>query len=62
MSLKGVGVEPMLELSKKQIDFGVVGVGVPEFRVLMVKNPCKVQLRIGVESSDSRFTVELPSK
>jgi hypothetical protein len=53
--LKGTGVEPTVQLDRKKVEFGVVGVGEPEFRRISISNPSTVPIRLGIKSDVEHF-------
>ena len=57
--LFGMGVEPVLDIDKKIIDFGVVGVDMPEFREVCLTNPTELAIRLRARSDNKSFIPDI---
>ncbi|KAI8612929.1 hypothetical protein BC830DRAFT_520098 [Chytriomyces sp. MP71] len=55
--MKGVGVEPAIELSETKINFGIVGVGAAEYRDIIVSNTSKIDVKLGVKVTGAGFSL-----
>ncbi|KAJ3148956.1 hypothetical protein HDU86_007314 [Geranomyces michiganensis] len=59
VQLEGGGVEAAVVLDRRYADFGVVGVGHPEFREVEIKNPTQLEMRVGARTSSDAFTTDV---
>ncbi|KND03878.1 uncharacterized protein SPPG_08927 [Spizellomyces punctatus DAOM BR117] len=59
VQLQGTGVDPAVVLDKRYEDFGVVGMGNPEFREIEIKNPTLLPLRVGARTTSPAFTTDV---
>ncbi|KAI9106297.1 hypothetical protein DFS34DRAFT_58191 [Phlyctochytrium arcticum] len=59
VELSGTGVQPAVTLDKKKEDFGVVGIGNPEFREIEIRNPTALPMRVGARTSSDAFTTDI---
>ncbi|KAJ3018743.1 hypothetical protein HKX48_002657 [Thoreauomyces humboldtii] len=59
VTLDGTGVTAALELDRRHADFGVVGVGHPEFREVTIRNPTELEMRVGARTSSADFSTDV---
>ncbi|KAJ3175403.1 hypothetical protein HDU87_006223 [Geranomyces variabilis] len=59
VQLEGGGVEAAVVLDRRYADFGVVGVGHPEFREVEIKNPTTLEMRVGARTTSDAFTTDV---
>ncbi|KAJ3195566.1 Cilia- and flagella-associated protein 47, partial [Irineochytrium annulatum] len=62
IELRGSGVEVAVNVDKKKVEFGVVGVGAPEFRNVTVSNPSSLPVRVAIQSDNAQFTTNMPEE
>ncbi|KAJ3053387.1 hypothetical protein HK097_004394 [Rhizophlyctis rosea] len=59
LSATGTGVDTTVTLSNTHTDFGVVGMGNPEFREIEVKNPTSLPIRLGARTTSDAFSTDV---
>ncbi|KAJ3042819.1 hypothetical protein HDV00_006640 [Rhizophlyctis rosea] len=59
LSALGNGVKSAVTLNKTHTDFGVVGMGNPEFREIEVKNPTSLPIRLGARTTSEAFSTDV---
>ncbi|TPX62603.1 hypothetical protein PhCBS80983_g00408 [Powellomyces hirtus] len=59
VQLEGAGVEAAVVLDRRYADFGVVGVGHPEFREVEIKNPTLLEMRVGARTTSDAFSTDV---
>lgn len=58
IDLIGICVAPKLECNESEKDFGVVGIGRPEFKNISVYNPTSLSFTVRVRSDIAEYVVE----